>query len=189
MSSGLGLLCRLLELFRRLGSSSETQSADFSRFDDLVLDGRRNSPFTSTQGEATSSIGVGGLGVFEALPRRTCISFQTFVLCPKEGMSSSLRSSNFKVVKIAPDMSFSSNFSTIDGSKPASYIHLATCCGVHNVTSLKFKLSTALVRELRCRWRVGTSGTSEIWGTRDSSKTDICLLEGLGVVGDMASVY
>jgi hypothetical protein len=123
------------------------------------------------------------LGVFDALPRRTCISFQTFVLCPKEGMSSSLRSSNFKVVKMAPEISFSSNFSTIDGSKPASCIHLATCRGVHKVTSLKFKLSTASVSELRCRWRAGISGT------RGASKAAICVLEGLGVIGDISRAY
>jgi hypothetical protein len=106
---------------------------------------------SSVQGEATSSIGVEGFGVPGALPLNTCISFQTFVRVPKEGISSSLRSSNFSVIKIAPDISFSSNFSTIEGSKPASYIHLATCLGVHKDTSLKFKLSTASVNELRGR--------------------------------------
>jgi hypothetical protein len=185
MSSELCFRCRLLELFRRLGSSSDGQSTDLSRLVDLdlCLERFRNSCRRSMHGEATSSIGVAGFGVFDALPRRTCISFQTFVRCPKEGMSSSRRSSNFKVVKIAPEMSFSSNFSTIEGSKPASYIHRATCRGVHNVTSLKFKLSTASVSELRCRWRAGISGT------RGASKAAICILEGLGVIGDIASVY
>ncbi len=121
--------------------------------------------------------------MFDALPRRRCISFQTFVRCPKEGMSSSLRSSNFKVVKMAPEISFSSNFSTIDGSKPASYIHLATCLGVHRVTSFKFRLSTASVSELRGRWRAGISGT------RGASKAFLCALDGLGVIGDISRAY
>jgi hypothetical protein len=99
-------------------------------------------------------------------------------------MSSSLRSSNFKVVKIAPEISFSSNFSTIDGSKPASYIHLATCRGVHIVTSLKFKLSTASVNELRGRWRAGISGTRGA-----ISNATVCGIDGLGVTGDMARLY
>jgi len=128
-------------------------------------------------------MGVGGFGVLGRLPRKTCISFQTFVRCPKEGISSSLRSSNFNVIKIAPEMSFSSNFSTIDGSNPAFSIHLATCWGVHNDTSSKFKFSTASVNMLRGRCRLGISGT---WGVFNVA---LCVLEGLGVIGDMAREY
>ena len=136
------LRCRLL-LLCRLGSSSDPQSSLL----DAALDGLWN----SVQGEATSSIGVGGLGVPGALPRRVWISFHTLVRCPKDGISSSLKSSNFRVIRIAPEMSLSSNLSTIDGSNPASYIHLATCCGVHEATSFKFSSSTASVNELRGR--------------------------------------
>jgi hypothetical protein len=128
-------------------------------------------------------MGVGGFGVPGALPRSTCISFQTFVRCPKDGISSSLRSSNFKVINIAPEMSFSLNFSTIEGSNPASCIHLATCLGVHSDTSLKSKLSTASVSVLRCRWRTGISGTL------GASGGALCMLDGLGVIGDIARTY
>lgn len=177
-------LCRLRELFRRLGSSSEPHSkCTFPCLDlDRCLEGCRD----SVHGDEASSNGVGGFGVLGALPLRTCISFQTFVRCPKEGMSSSLRSSNFSVIRIAPEISFSSNFSTMDGSNPASYIHLATCLGVHRDTSFKFKSSTACVNELRWRCCVGISGTL---GT---SCAALCLLDGLGVIGvigDIAKTY
>jgi hypothetical protein len=175
-------LCRLLELLRTLDSPPDSQSWDWSLLS--CLDGRRNCGCrTSVQGVIASSMGVGGFGEPGALPRRTCISFQTFVRCPKEGISSSLRSSNFKVISIAPEMSFSLNFSTIEGSNPASCIHLATCLGVHSDTSLKSKLSTASVSVLRCRWRIGISGTL------GASSAALCTLDGLGVIGDIARTY
>lgn len=151
MSAGPRARCRRRELLRRFGSSSEPHSPFRSRLD-VCLEGRWK-PFcwNSTQGDIASSIGVGGFGVPGALPLSTWISFQTFVRCPKEGMSSSRRSSNLSVIRIAPEISFSSNFSTIDGSKPASYIHLATWRGVQSATSFKFMFSTASVRELK--WR------------------------------------
>ena len=66
-----GFLCRLLEFFRRRGSSSEPHSkCTFCLELDRCLDdcrGRR----TSVHGDETSSIGVGGFGVLGALPLRT----------------------------------------------------------------------------------------------------------------------
>jgi hypothetical protein len=96
-------------------------------------------------------------------------------------MSSSLKSSNFRVIKIAPEISLSSNLSTIDGSNPASYIHLATCRGVHEATSFRFSSSTASVSELRGRWRSGISGTRGAF----KAMCVLCTLDGLGVMGDM----
>lgn len=92
-----------------------------------------------------SSIGVGGLGVLGALPRMTCISFQTLVLSPNEGMSSSRRSSNLRVMRIAPEISFNWNFSAIDCSNPAFHIHLETWNGVQISTSSKFSSSATSV--------------------------------------------
>lgn len=63
-------------------------------------------------------------------------------------MSSSRRSSNLRVVRISPEISFSSNFSTIAGSNPAWYIHLATWRGVHMATSILFSFVTAAVSVL-----------------------------------------
>lgn len=102
-------------------------------------------------------------------------------------MSSSLRSSNFKVMRIAPEISFSSNFSTMDGSKPALYIHLATCFGVHKAISFEFRFSTAFVNVLmrRC-WLAGTSGILVVF---IASAAALCALLGLGVIGDIARAY
>ena len=58
--------CRLRELLRRLGSSSDLQSWDLSRLD-VCLDGL----WSSVHGDIASSIGVAGFGVLGALPRRT----------------------------------------------------------------------------------------------------------------------
>ena len=60
-------LCRLL-LLCRLGSSSDPQSPRLE-FDLETLG--NSGRWSSVQGDATSSIGVGGFGVPGALPRKT----------------------------------------------------------------------------------------------------------------------
>lgn len=133
-----------------------------------------------------SSMGVAGFGVLGALPRKMWISFQTFVRCPKDEMPNSRRSSNLRVVKIAPEISFSSNFSTIDHSKPASCIHLATCRGVHWVMS--FRSESAIFSVNRDSfWRlVGLLGDTGVGGLI------VCTgkgTDGCEVIGDISRTY
>lgn len=126
------------------------------------------------------SMTVGEGGPFE-ISRRLCITFQSLCRCPNDEMSSSRRSSNFKVTRISPDISFSWNFSTMPGSKPSRYIHLATWRGVHDATSRLSNRVTTSVKVLIGRWGEGlSSGTGGTLNAVSGLET-----VNLGVIGDI----
>lgn len=101
-------------------------------------------------------------------------------------MPNSRRSSNLSVVRIAPEISFSSNFSTIHHSKPASCIHLATWRGVHRAMSFRFRSAMFSVSRDNL-WRlIGLSGETGVGGLAGCNSVSA---DGCGVIGDISKTY
>lgn len=137
----------------------------------------------------SSSIGVSGSGEEARMFLILCTSSQIFVLTPKEAIPSSFRSSNFKVIRIAPFMSFSTNFSANCSSTPALSIHCATFSGDHLCRSVvsnsslvnwkgpsRYGLALGVGKSMSMSKVIGSWNSASRFGT-------------LGVIGDNESAF